>query len=196
METDARGLRTELVLRRRRGEIDSTPANVSLEATSGRSECAPRDARWRFVMIRLQLNLGVRQWRSMDPRAQRTVIDSANWQVTIGWTAGVVLSLFRAVTLATLVLADTPPAMAVIAQLAIEAVLSAALTFGVYRSSLAAALALFALWALGLIYAWVVSGRLLPPLGLIEVLMAIGLFQGIRGTLRLRELADSGAPAA
>jgi hypothetical protein len=132
----------------------------------------------------------------MDPRAHKTVVDSANWQVTIGWTAGVIFTLFRAVTLTALLLADTPPPMAVIAQLAIQAVLSAALTYGVYRSSFTAALALFTLWALGLIYAWVMSGRLLPPLGLIEVLLAIGLVEGIRGTLKLRELAESDAPAA
>ena len=132
----------------------------------------------------------------MDLRAQRTVADSANWQVTIAWTTGIIVALVRAFALATVVLEDAPIGTVVLVWLTIEVVLTAALTYGIYRRSLAAAIGLFVLWAVGFVSAWVVNGRVLPPLGLIGVLFGIGLALGVRGTLTLRELRESGAPAA
>ena len=82
-------------------------------------------------------------------------------------------------------------------QLLIQVLLAAGFTFGVYRRSALAAIALAVLYGLGYFYSWFLSERLMPPLALIGILIWYGLYRGIRGTRALATIGktESSAPA-
>jgi hypothetical protein len=132
----------------------------------------------------------------MNPRERKAAIDAAEWQILTGWSTDVLLTLLRLGFATALLVGDGSLGLRTLVMAAGEVLVTGALTFGVYRRRLAAGVGLFALWMLGWGYSWVVSGRLLPPLGLIGILAGVGLFQGMRGLLALRDLtAESRAPA-
>ena len=128
----------------------------------------------------------------MDPRAHRSVIDAAEFDVTMGWTTGVFMTLLRAVAVVAFLVAADSAGWQLGAQLGVQTLLAAGLTYGVYRRRPVAAMALAALYGLGYFYCWYLSARPMPPLALIGILIWYGLFR--RGT---RALAVRGqAPAA
>jgi hypothetical protein len=122
---------------------------------------------------------------STDQRARKLVFDAAEWDVKIGWGTGVFLTLLRVVAFIGFVLADAPKDWFFGAQILVQLLLAAAFTFGVYRRHSWAAIALAVLYGVAYFYSWVLSGRILPPLVLIGVLIWYGLYRGIRGTRAL-----------
>jgi hypothetical protein len=132
----------------------------------------------------------------MTARAERAAVDAATWYVTLGWTTGVLFTIMLAFTLVTLASSRGAPTIGNYALVVGGILLSAALTFGVYRRSTVAATGLFATWAAGWVYNGVINGKILPPFGIVGVLVGIGLVLGVWGTLSLRELVEPRAPAA
>jgi hypothetical protein len=132
----------------------------------------------------------------MDLRTRKIALDVAEWDVTIGWSTGVFLTLLRAVAFIGFVLAAAPKDWILGIQILVQLLLVAAFTFGVYRRHSWAAIALAVLYGIGYFYSWALSGRILPPLVLIGVLIWYGLYRGIRGTRALAaRKSDTAAPA-
>lgn len=128
------------------------------------------------------------------------VIDAAQRDVTIGWLTGAFLTLLRAVALVGFIVATGSRDWLLGGQLAVQVVLAALFSLGVRQRRPSAAIALAVLYGLGYFYSWWLSGRLLPPLALIGVLLWYGLYSGIRGTRafaatpdRVREACGAGA---
>jgi hypothetical protein len=121
----------------------------------------------------------------MNPRAHKIVRDAAEVDVTIGWGTGAFLTLLRAVALVGFVLAAAERDWVLGIQILVQFLLAAAFTFGVYRRNVWAAVALAVLYGVGYFYSWALSGRAMPPLALIGILIWYGLYRGIRGTRSL-----------
>ena len=131
----------------------------------------------------------------MDQRAHKFVIDAAETDLRIGWGTGAVIVLLRAVVLAGFLAADAPVDLAALAWVVVQLVLAAAFTFGLYRGHAWAAVGLLVAWGVGYVYSWDALGRLLPPLGLIGVLVWYGLYRGRRGARALAAQRAAVAPA-
>jgi hypothetical protein len=120
----------------------------------------------------------------------------ADSQIRIALVAAAVFIGLRLVIVVTIVGHGAVSAAGVFfAQLVALIVIASGLTYGLYRKHFGSALALFALWAITLGYSWWQSGRWIPPLGLIGILIGVGLFQGVRGTNAYRILGPEGPTA-
>ncbi len=125
----------------------------------------------------------------------RLAADAADRDIMIGWCTGIILTLLRALAVLGIAISPEPVDAFLAAQVVVQAVLAGALTYGVYRQSVSAAVGLFALWAIGFLYSWAVSARLLPPLGILGILLGYGVYRGIRGTRARQRLLASTRPA-
>jgi len=120
----------------------------------------------------------------MDQRAHKLILDATEWDVKIGWGTGTALTLLRAVLLIGLV-NSSPRDWSLFIQIAVQLLFTGAFTVGVYRRQTWAAIGLLVVWGIGYFYSWAVSGRLIPPLALIGILIWYGLYRGLRGTRKL-----------
>ena len=130
----------------------------------------------------------------MDQRAHKLVLDAAEWDVKIGWGTGAALTLLRGVMLIGF-LNSSPRDWSFFVQIAVQLLLSGAFTVGVYRRRTWAAIGLLVIWGIGYFYSWVASGRLIPPLALIGILIWYGLYRGLRGTRRLAAVQNASVAA-
>jgi hypothetical protein len=131
----------------------------------------------------------------MDNREIRAQGDRAEWQIILGVTAGVGVVVARIFSAFVLALGDSPNYVLATGAV-VEAGACAWLAWRVRVGSVIAASALFAIWLLGFLYAWLTTETGLPPFLLISLLIAIGLVQGILGTLARRRVnADLDAAA-
>ena len=107
----------------------------------------------------------------------------------IGWGTGIALTLLRTVLLIGF-LNSSARDWSLFVQLAFQLLLSAAFTAGAYRRQVWAAIGLLVIWGIGYLYSWAVSGRLIPPLALIGILVWYGLYRGLRGTRKLAAIQN------
>ena len=131
----------------------------------------------------------------MDLRARKAEVDRAERDIQIGWGTGIGIVLLRAMVLIGFFVGETPLELGLLAQLGAQLLLAAAFAYGVYRRHAWAAVGLLLLWGLGYFYSWYMLGRVLPPLGIIGVLVWYGLYRGLRGVRALAALQAGGAPA-
>jgi hypothetical protein len=130
----------------------------------------------------------------VDPRAHKLMLDAAEWDVQIGWGTGTALTLLRAVLLIGF-LTSSPRDWSLFVQIAVQLLLSGAFTVGVYRRHGWAATGLLVTWGIGYFYSWAMSGRLIPPLALIGILIWYGLYRGLRGTRKLAAVQNASVAA-
>jgi hypothetical protein len=117
--------------------------------------------------------------------AHKLAIRAANRDIRIGVATGVALTGYRMLTVAAFV-RDWPTPFGVLAAvLLFECVCYALFTFAVYRRSEAAAAALAGMYALRIAFISLFSGRSFPPISFLTLLLAYGLYRGIRGTSEL-----------
>ena len=128
----------------------------------------------------------------MDERVAKAALDAAEWDIVLGVTAGAFLSLLRVIACINLFAGDGPRDWFFAAQLLVQTVLAMVCTVGVWRRRPVAAIALAVLYGLGYFFSWIASGRFMPPLALIGVLVWYGLYRGIRGTRLYHEEAGRG----
>jgi hypothetical protein len=132
----------------------------------------------------------------MNPREHRARVDAAEWDVVIGWSTGIAVVALRAFVLVGIAVSDATVPGILVAQVIVQVVLAAALAYGTYRRHRGAAIGQLVLWGLNYAYSWYALGRLLPPLGIIGLLVCYGLYRGVRGTQALTERQADAAPAA
>ncbi len=131
----------------------------------------------------------------MDLRVRKLAIDAAEWDVLIGWGTGVAIVVLRSLALLGVLSSESPTDWVVFAEVAVQLVLAAVFTYGVYRRHRWAAIGLLVIWGVGYFYSWYMLGRVLPPLGLIGLLIWYGLYRGLRGAsfLARQQAAAAGA---
>lgn len=117
----------------------------------------------------------------MDLRVRKIAIDAAEWDIRIGWGTGAAIVVLRALALLGVFSSKAPTDWVLFAEVVVQLVLAAVFTYGVYRRLRWAAIGLLVIWGLGYFYSWYVLGRVLPPLGLIGLLVWYGLYRGVRG---------------
>ena len=117
----------------------------------------------------------------MDLRVRKIAIDAAEWDICIGWGTGAVIVVLRALALLGVLSSDSPMHWVLFAEVAVQLTLAAVFTYGLYRRHRWAAIGLLVVWGVGYFYSWYVLGRVLPPLGVIGLLVWYGLYRGIRG---------------
>ncbi len=116
----------------------------------------------------------------LDRGLQQRAADS---QVRLGLLAAAVYLILRALPVVAIALVrGSGESTGFVMQVTGAFIAASAFTYGLYRRHFVSALALFTLWAVGFAYGWVVSAAVIPPFGLIGILIGIGLFQGVRGT--------------
>jgi len=113
----------------------------------------------------------------------------------VGVLGGIAIAGLRLVALAAMLAGPSPFPSGFAAQLIVELALIALFTFNLYRGKPWGAIALTVLWGIGYFYAWALSGRGLPPLVLIGILIWYALYRGIRGTRALASASKAPAPA-
>src|SRR5687767_8553783 len=121
----------------------------------------------------------------MKLRLAQLAEDVARRDVTIGWITGAGITAIRALTLFAALQAPLPVDWLLLLQVAAQFVLAGVFSYFIYRRHVWASIALSALWALGYFSSWFVSGRIVPPLGLIGLLVWYGLYRAVRGTRAL-----------
>ena len=131
----------------------------------------------------------------MDNREIRAAADRAEWQIILGVTAAFGLAAWRLFAASILALGD-PPSYRVAAGTVVEAGLCAFLALRLRTGRVVAAATLLAIWALGFGYAWLASDSVVPPFFLISILIGVGLFQGLVGSLAQRDARTPLDPAA
>lgn len=120
--------------------------------------------------------------------ARKLAVRAASRDVAFGIATGVALTCDRLITFVVFARNSPAPASWLGGALLAECVVYAVCTFGIYRRSEAAAAALAGLYVLRLAFVWYVSGRALPPISLITLIVGFGLYRGIRGTSELDAL--------
>jgi hypothetical protein len=134
----------------------------------------------------------------MNLRTEKAAVDAAEMNVLFGLIAAAAIASLRALALYDILVAAGPIDLFLLVQHAVAFVLVLALAYGVYHHWPAAAIGLLVVWGLGYFHSWYLLGRLLPPLGVIGLLIWFGLYRGLRGThflARRRQAAvDAGAP--
>jgi hypothetical protein len=130
----------------------------------------------------------------MDQRVQKLMLDAAEWDVKIGWGTGIGLTLLRT-TLLIGFINSSPRDWSLFTQIAVQLLLTVAFTVGVYRRSTWAAIGLLVVWGIGYFYSWAASGRPIPPLALIGILIWYGLYRGLRGTRKLAAVQNASVAA-
>ena len=112
----------------------------------------------------------------------------------IGWGTGIALTLLRAALFIGFI--NSPPRdWSLFTQIAAQLLLTVAFTVGVYRRRTWAAIGLLVVWAIGYFYSWAMSGRRIPPLALIGILIWYGLYRGLRGTRKLAAVHNASVAA-
>ena len=124
----------------------------------------------------------------MDNREARAAADVLDWQLMWATVAGVGLVCWRVLS-ATVILASEDGSLWLALAALLEAGVCGALLVAMRRNRLGAAVALVMIWAVGFLYAWYASGRVVPPFALISILIGVGLVQGIRSIVGRRAMA-------
>ena len=132
----------------------------------------------------------------MDQRAKREALAEASLDVHMGLLAGGGIVVLRALALAALLSGDGPADWSVVVQVLVQLVLAAVFSYGLYRRQLWAAVGLLVVWGVGFFYSWIAMGRMVPPLGLIGILIWYGLYRGFRGVRLLAAHAKTPVAAA
>src|SRR5215813_12207298 len=117
----------------------------------------------------------------MDNREIRAAADQADWQITLGVSAGIGFVAWRMFAAFALALGEPPNYLFALGELG-ESCLCAFLVWRLSRGSLVAAYSLFMIWLFGFGYAWLTSESGIPPFFLISILITVGLVQGILGS--------------
>ena len=131
----------------------------------------------------------------MDQRSHKLAIDAAEWDVVIGWSAGIAVVALRAFALLTTIFSSALVDRGILAQIAVQLVLAAIFTYFVYRRRVWAAIALLVVWGVPYFYSWYAVGRMLPPLGIIGILVWYGLYRGLRGVRALAGVQEVAPPS-
>ena len=124
----------------------------------------------------------------MDNREARAAADALDWQLMWATVAGVGLVCWRLLS-ATMILTSEDGSFWLALAALLEAGVCGALLVAMRRNRLGAAVALVMIWAVGFLYAWYASGRVVPPFALISILIGVGLVQGIRSIVGRRAMA-------
>jgi hypothetical protein len=130
----------------------------------------------------------------MDQRAHRLARDAAEWDVVIGWSTGIGIVIIRLIFLGALIVGGLIVPWIVV-QVAVQLLLAAALTYGIYRRNQWAAVGLLIVWGIPYFSSWYASGRVLPPLGIIGILVWYGLYRGYRGVRALTGRQEVAPPS-
>jgi len=126
----------------------------------------------------------------MDNRDIGAAADRAEWQIILGVTAAFGLAGWRLLAASTLAFGDSHNYLLAVGAVG-EAGVCAFLALRLRTGSVVAAVVLLAIWAIGFGYVWLTSESAVPPFFLISMLMAIGLFQGLAGSVAQRRARSS-----
>jgi hypothetical protein len=128
--------------------------------------------------------------------ARSLALKAANRDITIGLGTGIVLTAYRFFAFALFAARSPDPFSVLGGLLCAELCLFAACTIGVYQHRDAAAAGLASLYVLRFAFVWYVSGRAWPPISLVTIFVAYGLYRGVRGTAELAAMPDASVPDA
>jgi hypothetical protein len=120
--------------------------------------------------------------------AQKLAIRAATRDIRIGVATGILLTSLRLLSVVSVTSASPAPSMSISLVLGGECLLYGICTVGVYRRNEAAAFSLAALFALRFVFLWYLSSRAIPPVSILILLLAYGLYRGIRGTSELEAM--------
>lgn len=122
-----------------------------------------------------------------DWDARRHALDASTWQIAVACIAGLTLTLARLYALISIMLGDGPTTWTHIGQFVVKVCVGAALTYGIFRRSLAAAITFFGISVIGLGLAVFLGDQVLSVSGRIMLaLIAVAFGLGVRGTWTLR----------
>jgi hypothetical protein len=120
--------------------------------------------------------------------ARTLAIKAATRDVRIGWTTGAILSAYRLLMLVDFARRSPAPIGLIGAVLLTEFVLVAACAVGIYRRSEGAAASLLGLISLRYVFLWYVSGSARPPIPVVTLAIAYGIYRGMRGAGELEAM--------
>ena len=107
---------------------------------------------------------------------------AAERDVRIGWIAGAALAVLQFLALANLLAHSPAPLSWLSAYATGRCVLTAVLVFNVYRRRDWAAAMLLGLLAIDVAVSWTLIGRTVSPVSVLSLVLAYGLYRGVRGT--------------
>jgi hypothetical protein len=129
----------------------------------------------------------------MSRGMQRIVAQPAERDLRIGLGAAIFLAILRAFVLIASLGSDAPGSGVVAAQMTIELLAVAGCSYALFRRKIWGAIGLLVVWGVGYFYSWYAQPRLLPPLGIIGILVWYGLYRGLRGARALGKHAAGSA---
>src|SRR5262245_56859938 len=115
--------------------------------------------------------------RTTPPR--KLDIGDAETDVMIGSCTGLAIVILRVVVLLGILNGGSPIDWWVVSLVVVETALAGIFTFGVYRDRPWGAAGLLIIWCMGYFFSWYALGRVIPPLGIIGILVWVGLYRGM-----------------